>query len=953
MPALGQYTRRAQFSPYTFDLKTGDLTRSEIRLRLESQPAKVLTLLIEAEGDLVLRSDLISALWPGEVEGSFDRRLDKAIAKLRARLNDDPAKPRYIETLKGRGYRFLDEVTFEPTGASREDAVPPLEAVPSIESVERQNSPEFLGELPAPESLPRGFVHRFFTFWPVAALGGLALAVSLAAWWMHGKSVTRSHSRPVVLILGFRDISESSEDVWVSHSVAEWLSTDLGSGGELQLIQGENNPELRARAAENGCRDLPRTVLDTARRAFDADMVVYGDYSETEDGASGNRWRLDVCLENIRNHKSPESMTVVGAKGDIAQLVFNAGEVLRSKLGLKRLSGQSLGYLRATLPLNLAAARLYAEGTSALEHFEPEEATALLTQATQFEPQHAPTHAALSTAWAALGYQQKSRQEAQLAKDLAKGLSPTQQLEYAGLADETRSDWPAAIDSYGKLFQLQPDSIGYGLKLASVQTSAVKAQLALETLRQLRSKNEAALTDPRVDLAEAAADAAISNFKGQFAASTQAESRAEAQGAGKLVADAQMEEGDADDALGNWGDAVRLWRLAGQSYDSIGDRGGMANALNRQADLSWKKGDAANATKLFNESINLSKAIGDNVALAYSLSHLGIVRMSVNRAPGGEMPEAVAMYRQAASIYRTIGNTAEEGYVFSLIGDEAMQRTQFEAGRALYVKAMALSQAANDRSRIAARLLDLGIVAQVEGHNPEALQFFHQSSQAFEDLGQRDRAAIARIRLGVTLFQSGRVEDAEAMLQNSLATMRAFGRLNQVREALGDLTKVEIVRNPAEAEIVARQNLDLNKEMLAPDVCCAPSYALIAESLLAQGKVREANQMIDRALPPGERPTNIESLLDMLLVRGHVRMSDLDFAGADTDFKRALQMAQGRGASYFELEGRLGLAELQFRKSGRSAKPELERLKQDADQRGYGIFAIKIDAFLRSISSVH
>jgi DNA-binding winged helix-turn-helix (wHTH) protein/tetratricopeptide (TPR) repeat protein len=953
MPALGQYTRRAQFSSYTFDLKTGDLTRSGIRLRLESQPAKVLALLIEAEGDLVLRSALISALWPGEVAGNFDRRLDKAIAKLRARLNDDPAKPRYIETLKGRGYRFLDEVTLEPTGTSPEDSASLRAAAPSIQPVERQSSPEFFREPPSPDSPPRGFVHRFFTFWRVAALGGLALAVPLAAWWMYGKSVTHSHSRPVVLILGFRDISQSSEDVWVSHSVAEWLSTDLGSGDELQLIQGGNNPELRARAAENGCRDLPLTVLDTARRAFDADMVVYGDYSETEDGASGNRWRLDVCLENVRNHKSPESMTVVGAKGDIAQLVFNAGEVLRSKLGLKRISSQSLGYLRATLPLNLAAARLYAEGTSALEHFEPEEATALLTQAAQFEPQHAPTHAALSTAWAALGYQKKSQQEALLAKDLAKDLSPTQQLEYAGLADETRSDWPAAIDSYAKLFQLQPDSIGYGLKLASVQTSAVKAQLALETLRQLRSKNEAALTDPRIDLAEAAADAAISNFKGQFAVSTQAESRAKAQGAGKLLADAQMEEGDADDALGNWGDAVRLWRLAGQSYDSIGDRGGMANALNRQADLAWKKGDAANATKLFNESIGLSKAIGDNVALAYSLSHLGIVRMSVGRAPDGEMPEAVQMYRQAASIYHATGNTAEEGYVFSLLGDEAMQRSKYEEGRALYLNAMTLSQAANDKSRVAARLLDLGIVAQVEGCNPDAIQFFRQSSRAFEDLGQRDRAAIARIRLGTSLFRSGKVEDAEKMLQDSLATMRAFGRMNQVREALGDLAKVEIVRNPAEAEVVARQNLDLNKEMLAPDVCCAPSYALIAESLLAQGRVREANQMIDRALPPGERPTNIESLLDMLLARGHIRMSGRDYSGSDADFRRALQMAQERGAPYFELECGLGLAELQFRRRGSSAKPELERVKHDADQRGYGIFAIKIDVFLRSISSEH
>jgi hypothetical protein len=86
-----------------------------------------------------------------------------------------------------------------------------------------------------------------------------------------------------------------------------------------------------------------------------------------------------------------------------------------------------------------------------------------LTQAVQSEPQHAPAHAALATAWAALGYQQRSRQEALIARDLSKGLSLTQQLEYEGLADESESDWPSAMDTYGTLLQLHPDNIGYDL----------------------------------------------------------------------------------------------------------------------------------------------------------------------------------------------------------------------------------------------------------------------------------------------------------------------------------------------------------------------------------------------------------------------------------------------------------------------------------------------------------
>lgn len=300
----------------------------------------------------------------------------------------------------------------------------------------------------------------------------------------------------------------------------------------------------------------------------------------------------------------------------------------------------------------------------------------------------------MSTAWALLGYEQRSRQEALLAKDLSKTLSPVQQLEYEALADEATNNWADAIKTYNTLFEGHPDSIGYAIKLANVQTRAARAQLALATIGTLRARNGSALTDPQVDLEEAAADSVLGNFKGQLAASKQAEVHAEARGEDLLVADAQMGQGNSDDMLDNWAEAFRLWRQARKTYESISDRSGVAAALNHQADLAWKKGDASNARKIFEESISLSRETGDNLDLAYALAHLGIVRMAVDRAPGGEMPEAVRMYREAIAIYRSIGNTAEEGYVCSLLGDEAVQRAHYEDAHGFYLKAMAISQAA-------------------------------------------------------------------------------------------------------------------------------------------------------------------------------------------------------------------------------------------------------------------
>lgn len=944
MPSKVIANGRARFSSYEFDLKTGELSRNGIRFRLESQPAKVLEFLIEANGNLVSRQELIASLWPGEVEGNFDRRLDKAVAKLRASLSDDPAKPRYIETLKGRGYRFLDAVT--------EGGAIPLLADEHSSLNLVSESDESPCNLPSSPSPRRGLFGHRLAIREFAAAACLVLAVFPLVWWLHVRSVVPSHNRLVVLILEFRDVSVTARDTWVPQSVAEWLFTDLAAGGELQIVQGGGNPGLRVKAAENGCGGLPGNVLNTARSIFNADMIVYGNYSVTDNGGSGERSRLDLCLQHTQDRKSPESMIVVGAKGDISELVFNAGEMIRSKLGLKQLSSQSLGYLRATLPLNLMAARLYEEGTTALRHFEPEEASVLLTDAAKFEPQHAPTHAALSTAWAELGYQMRSQQEAVIARDLAKSLSPIQRLEYEGLVDEAGNDWTAAVDVYTKLLQLSPNNVERGLKLAKVQIHASRGLPALETLRKLRDGNVAAQADPRVDLTEAAADSAISDFRGQFAASTRAEVHAKAVGSDLLVADAQMEQGDADDMLDNWGEALRLWRMAGQGYESIGDRGGMANALNHQGLLAWHIDDTTGSLKLFEEAVSLSKSIGDQAGIAYSLSRMGDVHLYVDTANGADSSAAMKLFHQAETIYHATGNLGEEGNVLSLFGDEAIHRTRYEEARAFYLKSMTLSQAAGDQSRIANRLQDLGIVAGVEGKNQESERYFRQSNQAYEALGQEDRAAIARCGLARTLVREGNIDQGTSMQKEGLARMISVGRRMQVFQARSDLIRSEMVHNAVSAEALARENIELSKALpQAASVGIRYAFADLAEAEAKQGKLKEAREAIAQAFAPGINFVPKDLLPSLLLSRGYVSMSWRDYSKATVDFQRSRTLTHAQGQIYLEMESRLGLSETHVLQQRKIALPELSALKHEAEQLGYGIFSIKIEAFLQSLPS--
>ena len=121
-PAHREATR-IRFGKFEADLRTGELRKSGIRLKLPGQPFKLLTVLLTRSGELVTREDLRTQLWGEGTIVDFDHSLGSAIAKLREVLGDSPTSPRFIETLSRRGYRFVAPV--EPIF----DSAPPT-AVP-------------------------------------------------------------------------------------------------------------------------------------------------------------------------------------------------------------------------------------------------------------------------------------------------------------------------------------------------------------------------------------------------------------------------------------------------------------------------------------------------------------------------------------------------------------------------------------------------------------------------------------------------------------------------------------------------------------------------------------------------------------------------------------------------------------------------------------------------------
>src|SRR5215470_11941141 len=110
MQVAGSVSRTKSFGTFEVDLKTAELRKSGIRIKLQDQPFQILAFLMEHPGDLVTREEIRQRLWADHTFVDFDRSLNKAMTKLRSALGDSAGSPRYIETIPRHGYRFLAEV---------------------------------------------------------------------------------------------------------------------------------------------------------------------------------------------------------------------------------------------------------------------------------------------------------------------------------------------------------------------------------------------------------------------------------------------------------------------------------------------------------------------------------------------------------------------------------------------------------------------------------------------------------------------------------------------------------------------------------------------------------------------------------------------------------------------------------------------------------------------------
>ena len=160
-------SRRILFGPFEVDVAAGELRKHGIRIRLQTQPFRVLEALLERPGGLISREELKAKLWSTDTFGDFDHGINKAINKIRDALGDSAQNPRFVETVSRRGYRFIADVT---------TAEAPADTIQSVDLEQDRNQNASAESSVMPTGL------RNPSTWKI--LGGLVLVASalLLAW---------------------------------------------------------------------------------------------------------------------------------------------------------------------------------------------------------------------------------------------------------------------------------------------------------------------------------------------------------------------------------------------------------------------------------------------------------------------------------------------------------------------------------------------------------------------------------------------------------------------------------------------------------------------------------------------------------------------------------------------------------------------------------------------------
>ena len=309
-----------RFGPYKVDVYAGELRKNGIKVHIQDKPLRLLGVLAGRHGKLVTREELHEELWPGQTFVEYEDGLNTAVRKLRETLSDHREKPRFIETVPRRGYRFIapvQEVFDSPVAGLEADADLKVTTAPGQVTVRERRGP--------------------FGWVSVLVFAVVAAVCVYVAWKQFRARPQHAQGSVMLAVLPFENLTGDAGEEYVSDGFTEEIISQLGRLNHDQL-------RVIARTSMMTYKGSHKPVKEIAHE-LGVNYVLEGSIRKTDDG-----WRVTAQLiqaddqTHLWAHEYDRPLgDLVKLQGEVAQAVAQEILVQLSREVRKTVSGAQTG----------------------------------------------------------------------------------------------------------------------------------------------------------------------------------------------------------------------------------------------------------------------------------------------------------------------------------------------------------------------------------------------------------------------------------------------------------------------------------------------------------------------------------------------------------------------------------------------------------------------------------
>jgi DNA-binding winged helix-turn-helix (wHTH) protein/tetratricopeptide (TPR) repeat protein len=402
-----------RFGVFEVDLRTGELRKQGLKVKLHGQPVQILALLLERPGELVTREELKEKLWTGDTFVDFEHGLNAAVKKLRVALEDSADNPRFVETLPRRGYRFIAPV--EKAG----------QAV----------------------SAPRA---RLRPVW-IGALAVVAMsAVLVAAWFVFLRPAPALTESDYILLA---DWVNNTGDPIFEGTLKQGLAVKLEESPFLSIVSDQQVRQTLRLMERSPDEPITAEIGQEICQREGVKAMIQGEIAPL-----GEHYVISLNAVNCRTGESLAREQVEAAgKEEVLGALGQATSRLRRKLGESLASIEKFDTpLEQATTSSLEALQAYSRGEASTLRGELLESLRFYEQAIELDPNFAMAYRSAGMRYRNVREVAKARQYAKKAMNLLERVSEREKLDIRASYYMSEGDLPKAMEALELFEQAYP-----------------------------------------------------------------------------------------------------------------------------------------------------------------------------------------------------------------------------------------------------------------------------------------------------------------------------------------------------------------------------------------------------------------------------------------------------------------------------------------------------------------